>query len=183
MTCRLPQWRRPAGLLALAGLAACGDPRAGQYVGDTVTRTDFEDLAGWGSDVNALTTRHAHSGSQATFVGPDREYGLTYRLPLGRASVHPLKGLDVSAWVYLPSGQADAALTVQVFAPGGGPALYNESLRLLDQVHTYGEWQPVQHQFVLPAGLPLEAELRCYLYRSNSAEPVYLDDLYLKARE
>jgi len=175
-----------AGLLAgLVGLAACGgDPRAGQYVGDNVTTTDFEQLAGWGdADRQALTQQQAHSGRTATFVGPARAYSLAYYLPLGQASVHPLKAVELDAWVYLPSGKASAALAVQVLPPGGGAPLYHEQLPLLDQVHDFGSWQRVHHVFVLPQGLPGEAELRIFLGRATSPEPVYLDDLTVKARE
>jgi hypothetical protein len=174
-----------AGLLA--GLAACGDdPANGRYVGDTVIRTDFEDLAGWGPDPSYLTDVHAHSGRQAIFIAPDREYSLTYHLPLGQASLHRIKALDVSAWVYLPSDKASATLAVQVFRPAGaapGPPLYSGDLLLTSEVHKYGKWQPMQHLFVLPDNLPVEAELRLYLWRGSSTEPVYLDDLYVKARE
>lgn len=187
MTCSLTGWSRPLGLLGLLGLAACGpDPRAGQYVGDRITATDFENLAGWGADVQALSREHAHSGRFATFAGPAREFSLTYRLPLREASVHTIKAVEVDAWVLVPSGQAAASLVVQVFRPPGSPEatpLYNEPLPLLGEVHEYGKWQPVHHVFVLPPGLPPDAELRCYLWRAGSPETVYLDDLTLKARE
>lgn len=178
---------RAAVLLAALGLlASChADPRAGQYVGDDITNTDFEDQAGWGADVNALTRDHAHSGRFATFVGPDREFSLTYQLPLSQASVHPLRAVDLEAWVYLPTATATAALTVQVFRPPGspaGPPLYYEALQLTSQVVPVGKWSPVHHVFVLPAGLPAEASLRIYMWRTSSAA-VYLDDLHAKARE
>jgi hypothetical protein len=179
---------RWVGLLTgLAGLTACsGDPRAGQYVGDIITAIDFEQLAGWGStDLTALTQQQAHSGRMATFVGPGREFSLTYHLPLGQASVHTLKAVEVDAWVYLPSGKADALLAIQVqHAPvDSGAILYDAQLRLLDQVHAFGSWQRVHKVFILPWDLPGDAELRIFLWRSASAEPVYLDDLTVKARE
>lgn len=175
-----------AGLIAsLMGLAACGgDPRAGQYVGDIITATDFEQLAGWGgTDLQALTRQQAHSGRTATFVGPGREFSLTYHLPLGQASVHTIKAVELDAWVYLPSDKANAVLAVQVQQAPGGVALYDEQLRLLDQVHKFGSWQQVHKVFVLPWNLPGDAELRIFLWRSASPEPVYLDDLTVKARE
>lgn len=171
----------------VAGLPGCGSPSDnGKYVGDTAICTDFEDLAGWVADPSGLTDVHAHSGKQALFVSADREFSLTYQLPLGFVSRHHLKALDVSAWVYVPSAQASSALTVQVFAPTGRPAngpLYSAALPLLDQVHKYGKWQQVQKVFVLPNGLPEDAVLRLYLWRGGSPEPVYLDDLLVKAHE
>ncbi len=172
-------------LVGLVGLAACsGDPRAGHYVGDIITATDFEQLAGWGdADRQTLTQQQAHSGRTATFVGPAHAYSLTYHLPLGKASVHPIKALELDAWVYLPSGKANAVLAVQVLPAGGGNPLHDEQLHLLDQVHEFGSWQRVHHVFVLPWGLPGEAELRIFLGQATSPEPVYLDDLTVKARE
>jgi len=182
-----PGARAWLGLALLAGLAGCGgDPRAGTYVGDAIIRTDFEGLAGWGADTDALSRAHAHSGQFATFVGPAREFSLTYRLPLGQASVHPLRAVDLEAWVYAASPRAEAALTVQVFRPPGspaGPPLYSESLHVGSSPAEAGTWRPVHHVFVLPSGLPGEAELRIFLWRDTGAEPVYLDDLYAKARE
>ena len=186
MTCSLSAKTKALLVVAAAlGLAACGDPRAGHYVGDDITNTDFEDLAGWGADVSGLTREHAHSGRYATFVGPDREFSLTYKLPLGLASVHTLRAVDLSAWVYLPTPQAGAALTVQVFRPPGtpGPLLYEEALHLSSSLVEAGKWSPISHVFVLPAGLPAEAELRIYLWRDTDAGPVYLDDLHAQARE
>ena len=185
MTCSLSA-RTKALLAAALGLAACGnDPRAGHYVGDDITSTDFENLAGWGADVSALTREHAHSGRYATFVGPEREFSLTYKLPLGLASVHTLRAVDVAAWVLVPTPQAGAALTVQVLPPPGTPGLplYSEALHLSSPLVEAGKWSPVSHVFVLPAGLPAEAELRIYLWRDTDAGPVYLDDLRVKARE
>lgn len=182
---------RPAWAAILAVLIAClpgcsGAPNTGKYVGDTAIRTDFEDLAGWVADPSGLTNVHAHSGSQALFVSADREFSMTYHLPLGSVSLHHIKALEVSAWVYVPSAQAGSALTIQVFPPTGRPIVglpYSEALPLLDQVHEYGKWQQVQKVFVLPDGLPVDADLRLYLWRGSSKEPVYLDDLYVKARE
>jgi hypothetical protein len=190
---RLPNgffWPHVVLALALASsLAACGsNPDAGQYVGDSITATDFDNLAGWGADPNGLSRDHAHSGRFSTFISPEREYSLTYNLPLRDASVHTIKAVEVDAWVYLPSDQAKASLTVQVVRPvpaGGTTAasLSNEPLHLLDQVHKFGKWQPVHQVFVLPPNLPADSELRIFMWRDASSEPVYLDDLTVKARE
>ncbi|MGI4740319.1 MAG: hypothetical protein ACRYG7_34540 [Janthinobacterium lividum] len=183
------RWGRHArlGVALLAGLAGCGgDPRAGHYIGDDITRTDFEEMAGWGADEGALTRAHAHSGQFATFVGPTREFSLTYQLPLGQASVHTLRAVDLDAWVYAASPRAGAALTVQVFRPPGspaGPPLYSEALHVGSTPADAGTWHPVHHVFVLPSGLPGDAQLRIFLWRDAGSEPVYLDDLHAKARE
>jgi hypothetical protein len=172
------------GFLSLL-MACSSDQAAGHYIGDVIMRTDFEDVAGWGADVSAVTRERAHSGRFAIFVNASREFSLTYRLPLREASVHQIKAVNIEAWVYVPSGQANASLNVQVGSAAGigGSSLYSEQFRLLDQVHEFGKWTKVQHTFVLPPGLAPESELRIFLWRNTSPEPVYLDDLLAKAQE
>ncbi|GAC1594102.1 MAG: hypothetical protein NVS3B25_16570 [Hymenobacter sp.] len=175
--------RAAGGLLLGLVAAACSDSGAGHWVGDYVTANDFEAVRGWNPDAAALTRDHAHSGQYATFVGPGREYSLTYDLPLNEASVHALKGVAVEAWVYLPSPQAAASLEVQVRLPGGGQLGYSGRLTLPDQVKEGARWTRVRQEFALPAGLPGDAHLRIFLWRNTSHEPVYLDDLRVKALE
>lgn len=174
-------------VLGLGLLSAChSDPAQGTYVGDIITRTDFEDLLGWGADPAALSRDRAHSGRYAMFVGPSREYSLTYRLPLRDASVHTIKAVEIDAWVYLPSPKAAVSLNVQLgrAIAGGDPnPIYEEQLALLDQVHEFGKWTQIHRTFVLPENVPGESELRIFLWRQSSPEPVYLDDLQVKARE
>lgn len=180
-----PRWvDRLLMLGALGILASCSsNSDQGQWIGDYVTTNDFESVAGWGSDLSSLTRDHAHSGRYAVQVGPDHEYGLTYDLPLNQASVHQLKGVEVDAWVYLPSSQASGALALQIIDAGSGKAVHAEYLPLAEQVQVYKEWRPVRKRFMLPAGLSNDLHLRIYLWRNNSPETLYLDDLSVKALE
>lgn len=176
--------RRAAIILTLSTMAACSGPDSGNWVGDYVTANDFEAVRGWSPDGAALTRDHAHSGQYAIFISPEREYSLTYDLPLNEASVHPLKGVAVEAWVYLPTTQAAASLEVQVRMPGQENKLgFAGSLKLPEQVQTDAKWTRVRQEFVFPAGLPGDAHLRIFLWRNMSNAPVYLDDLRVKALE
>ena len=173
-------------LLALlaALLGGCRDSDAGHWVGDMVTDNDFEAARGWGADPNGLTREHAHSGQFATFVSPAREFGLTFDVALHEASVHALKGVAVEAWAYLPSPQATASLNVEVRLPGPeGKLAFAGALALPDQVRENARWTRVRQEFALPAGLPADARLRIFLWRGGSQQPVYLDDLRVKALE
>ncbi len=169
----------------LLSLAGCGDSKSGRWVGDYVTRTDFEALRGWGAPAGALTRDHAHSGQYAAFVSPDREYSLTFDLPLHEASVHHIRGLEVEAWVYMGKLPGAATLEVQVRPPGDEdqPLLYSDRLVLTEQVPDAARWTQVRKTFTLPAQLPGEAHLRVFLWRNGSPEPAYLDDLQIKALE
>lgn len=176
--------RRVATMLTLCLVSACSGSDAGTWVGDYVTVNDFEAVRGWSPDAVALTRDHAHSGQYAIFVGPEREYSLTYDLPLNEASVHALKGVAVEAWVYLPTTQAAASLEVQVRMPGQENTLgFAGSLKLPEQVKADAKWTRVRQEFTFPAGLPGNAHLRIFLWRNLSTVPVYLDDLRVKALE
>ncbi len=178
---RLAGWLAALPLLWL--LAGCSDSGAGKWVGDYVTANDFEAVRGWSPDASALTRDHVHSGQYATFISPEREYSLTYDLPLQEASVHALKGVAVEAWVYLPTPQAGASLEVQVQLPGQEKAIYSERLILPEQVTEGAKWTRVRKEFAFPEGLPGDAHLRIFLWRNTSSVPVYLDDLRVKALE
>lgn len=173
-----------AALALLLNACAPADPALGEYVGDEVTHNGFESVRGWGqADTASLTTARARSGRYAVVVDAAREFGLTYNAALREASVHPLRAVDVEAWVYLPSARADAALSLQVWPAGASAPTHNNQLRLLDQVTQFNRWVRVRHLFKLPTGLGADDRLRLFLWRSASPEPVFLDDIRVKARE
>ncbi len=178
------RWANQLAQLSLIVLAACSSD-SGKWVGDYVTTNDFESVLGWGADTNTLTKEHAHSGRFAVRTDADHEYGLTFDLPLKQASEHGLKGVTMEAWVYLPSAQANAALVLQIIDPATNElrVVHSEQVDLLAQVKSYKEWTEVQHTFRLPPGLSPDYHLRLFLWRSSSPEPVYLDDLQVKALE
>jgi hypothetical protein len=183
----LRSWRATGlALLGSVALGACSsDPGRGEWVGDYITTNNFESVLGWGAQAPTLSKEHAHSGRFAVRVDANNEYGQTFDVSLAEASVHPLKGVRLDAWVYLPSTQATGALVLQILdtANNGMRVVHSEQLDLAKQVRAAKEWTPVQHDFVLPAALAPGYRLRVYLWRSNSPEPVYLDDISLKALE
>lgn len=175
------------GLLLGAAAACSSNPADGKWIGDEVTHNDFESVAGWGgADRSTLTRDHAHSGRYAVLVDAGHANGLMFDLPLYEANVHSLAAVEVDAWVYLPGDNADARLRVELLAgegPEPRPTLHQEELPLLPQVKEFKKWTPVHHIFPLPQGLPGSTRLRLFLQRGSSPEPVYLDDIRVKARE
>jgi len=185
---RRPSWAVAVGWLLLAGSAACSpaNPADGAWIGDEVTHNDFESVAGWGgADRSTLTRDHAHSGRYAVLVDANHETGLTFDLPLYEASVHTLAAVEVDAWVYLPSNHADASLQVETVVEGPEPhaVLHNEQFPLLPAVSEFKKWMPVHHLFHLPSSPPNGTHVRLFLKRGSTTEPVYLDDIRVKARE
>ena len=147
-----------------------------------VTSNDFEAMRGWIVDSRSLSRDHAHSGQFSTYVSAEREYGLTFDVPLHEASVHQLKGVAVEAWVYLTSPQSAASLDVQVSLPDGKLG-FADRINLVDKVKEGARWTRIRQEFALPPNLPADARLRIFLWRNSSQQPVYLDDLRVKALE
>ena len=183
------RWRGCAGVAGLALLAACtAHDEAGSWIGDIVTANDYEAVAGWVPGATSLTRDHAHSGRYAYHVDAAHEWGVTFQTPLGQASVHTLRGLEIDAWAYAQNvqGDATASLQVEVWAHGPGQdpqPLYREGLALTPQLPDSCKWTRVNGRFFLPANLPFDASLRIFLWRNSSTKPVYLDDIRVKALE
>ena len=171
--------------LALS-LGACSSSESSDAVaGDYFTRNDFESLVGWLPDATALTKEHAHSGSYATLVNQDREFGLTYNAKLGDVSPHKLRGIEIEAWFYLSDDQAgEAQLGVQVVDPQQDNKLvFSDGIKLAEQVKEYKVWTKVSKQIMLPDNINYDQNLKVFLWRGNATSPVYMDDLTIKALE
>lgn len=168
----------PAGLLAGCSSNSGAAPATG-----LLAATDFENLDGWLADSPALATLtrdQAHSGRYSTVVSPGHDFSLGYNNALSRlAPVWPAR-LRVSAWVLLPSERAAAKLVTEVKGPGAnGPGLLWEGLDLLKAVKVANQWQHVEQLITLPPTAKANSRLLVYLWRADTKEPVYLDDLQI----
>ena len=178
--------RGSSGVVLLASVACSSNPADGQWIGDEVTNNDFESVPGWGwADRTTITRDHAHSGRYAVVVDQHHATGIMFDLPVYEATVQTLAAVEVDAWVYLPNDKADAVLRMELLADGADAQhpLYGEELALLSQVSKFKTWSPVHQIFHLPAGTPGNTHLRLFLKRGTSTEPVYLDDIRVRARE
>ncbi|MBF9223736.1 hypothetical protein [Hymenobacter ruricola] len=182
-------WRVGAATAGLALLAACSShDDAGDWIGDVVTANDYEAVMGWVPGATSITRDHAHSGRYADRVDAAHEWGVTFQAPLGQASVHALRGLDIEAWAYAKEVQpaATASLQVEVWAhgPGQDPApLFSGSMPLAAQLQDSCVWTKVNSRFTLPPSMPYDANLRIFLWRSTAKKAAYLDDIRVKALE
>lgn len=175
------------GLLAAAlCLAGCSPKAPGEGpAAGTLASNGFENVDGWLADSPALTTLNrdkAHSGMYSTMVGPGHDYSLGYSNALSRLSPDWPAKLKIGVWVFVPSDQAAAKLVTEVKAPtNDGPGLLWDGLDVSKTVKVYNKWQYVEKTLVMPAGAKPTNRLLVYLWRADSRQPVYLDDLTISA--
>lgn len=147
---------------------------------NTLVSNDFETLAGWLPDVPksaTLTREKAHSGHYSLKVDAAHEYSLGFSAVLGQLHETRINKIKVSAWVFLPAADAQAALVTAVTDPAAPdkPLLW-ESLDL-SLGKKVGKWAQVSKVITLPATTAPTNALGLYLWRTSGNQPVYLDDL------
>ena len=162
-------------------MAGCSQKPAAPTNSDVLAANDFENLDGWLADSPALATltkTRAHSGAYSTQVGPGYDFGLGYSNPLSRlASEWPGK-IKVSAWVFVPSNQEAGKLVTELkTGDANSKGLLWEGLDLAKAVKSYNQWQYVEKVVALPEAAKPSSRLLVYLWRAESKQPVYLDDL------
>lgn len=173
-------------LLAGTGLLLVSCSKDEEKVkGTLVTSNDFESVLGWGgtSDIS-VNTEKAHSGKYSIKIGPQNEYAYTYSQTLGQMSPTKMKTLTLSAWVWVPNAQAASSLVVSInHSPMVGTSVYYDGLDLRKDVTKYKSWQHVSKTFTLPDSVQSTNLLKCYLWRANTNESVYADDITLSVGE
>ncbi|WP_165822195.1 carbohydrate binding domain-containing protein [Hymenobacter edaphi] len=165
-----------AALVAL--LAACSSDKSADSA-DQIMSTGFEDLEGWVPPSPSLTKEKAHSGKYAIKVDPTIEYSMTYINVMGKVMPSKPNKLHLTAWVMGASKEADAVLTVQMLNPKDGTSLMNEQMHVKEKIKKPGEWEKVEMEFAVPEKATFTDEMRVYLWRVGSGEPVYMDDIEL----
>lgn len=172
-----------ATLLVTLFLIGCTRDASQDATKKPLAFNDFENVDGWLADSPALATLSrdkAHSGIYSTAVSPGHEFSLGYNNALSRLAPDWPAKLTVSAWVLLPDDQAAAQLVTEVKqANSQAPGLLWQSIDLVNTVKVYGKWQHVEQAVAMPAGAKPGSRLLVYLWRANSKQPVYLDDLQI----
>ncbi|MDQ2794058.1 MAG: hypothetical protein M3Y12_08625 [Bacteroidota bacterium] len=170
-----------AFLLVALGASSCSQKPAEPTGSDVLATNDFENLDGWLADSPALVTltkSRAHSGVYSTQAGPGYDFSLGYNNQLSRLAPEWPGKLKVSAWVLLPNDQAAAKLVMEVKSGATTSAgLLWEGLDLTKAVKSYNKWQYVEQTITLPETAKPTSRLLVYLWRADSKQPVYLDDL------
>ena len=171
--------------LALA-LGSCGGSEATKPA-NLLASNDFESLDGWtGGEVSpSLTREQAHSGVYSVKVDPKVEYSLGYANPLGRLSNSRIAKLKLHGWLFLPSAQAGAQLITQLQNPNDPKSLVYDGLELLNEgkAKGYNKWIEFERVVPIPAAATYNTQLKIYLWKAASTQPVYLDDLQLERQD
>ena len=173
----------PAAALLLA-LAGCAD-NAAKAPANQITFNDFEAVEGWsaGEPVPSLTKERAHSGTYALRVGNGVDFRLGYRNVLGKISTARLHKLTIQAWVFVPGPQAECVLVTQVLGNEQNKNVFWDGLKIKEATKTVGKWVLIEKEITLPPTATPETQLLVYLWRSNSPQPTYLDDLRISRVE
>ncbi|HEX8657841.1 MAG TPA: hypothetical protein VF690_09920 [Hymenobacter sp.] len=170
-----------AALLAALLLTDCSNKSSEAPSTGPLAHNDFENLDGWLADSPALATLtrdKAHSGVYSTMVSAGHDYGIGYNNTLSRLSPEWPAKLRVGAWVLVPNEQAAAMLVTEIKRPtDNGPGLLWKGLDLAANSKGYTKWQYVEQVITLPTTAKPTDRLLVYVWRANSKDPVYLDDL------
>ncbi|UOG74690.1 hypothetical protein MTX78_21550 [Hymenobacter tibetensis] len=166
--------------LSIIVLAGCGSQDKVDQ--NTLMASDFESIQGWLPDLQnpTLTRDKAHSGKYSIKIDPTYEYSLTYRANLGQLSSARVKKMKISAWVFVPNAQAQAALVTTIDgAEANGQPLLWEAANMSESVRgQFNKWVEITKEIVVPAEATYTSRISIYLWRSGSVSaPVYLDDL------
>jgi hypothetical protein len=112
-------------------------------------------------------------------VGPGQEYSLGYSNELSKLSPDWPARLTISAWVLLPNKQAAAKLVAEIQEPNSRrQSLLWEGVDLSEVVATYNIWKYIIYYTINALAIARPTSLlKVYLWRANSNQSVYLDDL------
>lgn len=171
----------PAAAIAALLLTSCTSGASEAPATGLLAANGFENLDGWLAESPALATLNkdqAHSGKYSTMAAPGNDYSLGYNNALSKLSPDWPAVLTVSAWVLVPNDQATAKLVTEVTGGGAkGASLLWQGLDLTKAVKVFNKWQYVEQTITMPATAKPNSRLKVYLWRAESKDPVYLDDL------
>lgn len=172
------------GLLALA-VVSCG--RSSGKAANVLTENNFEQLDGWmnGSTSTSLTQEKAHSGTYSVKVNPGIDYSLGYNSTLGKLSSARLNKVKLHGWVFVPNDKATAVLVTEVKNPGQDKSALWEGISMKERggVDGFNKWIEVERDLTLPQSTTYNSQILVYLWRGDSSQPVYLDDVQLLKAE
>lgn len=168
----------------VAALFGCAD-EAAKTPANRITFNDFEAVEGWNAEASlpSLTKERAHSGTFAVRVGNGVDFSLGYRNALGKIGRERPRKIKVQAWVYVPSAQANCLLVAQIHSQEQNKDLFWDGIKLTETTKALNKWVLVEKEMTLPATVPADSQLLVYLWRNDSPQPTYIDDLSISSAD
>jgi hypothetical protein len=172
--------------LLAVGFSACSSSSSVKSA-DVLASNDFEQLDGWlGSAATpSLNRERAHSGEYSVKVDHNIDYSLGYKNQLGLLSPTRLHKIKIHCWVFLTNSKTAVALVTDIRNPDSAKSIVHDSYELakVTKPKGYHQWVEVEHTIDLPKTVTYNSQLVVYMWRANSPEPAYLDDLQILKAE
>ena len=138
-----------------------------------VVKHDMESELGWGNE-DQRTTDVSYAGDYGCVMGPEQQYGLTFRQPVSELSLSP-DVIRVGAWVKSDSRSTGVAFICAV-EDSTGASYYWKSRALRPQFSWTNQWSWVEAVF--KCGYPKDSSDKIVIYPMKSdGATVYFDDL------
>ncbi|UOQ54280.1 hypothetical protein [Hymenobacter cellulosivorans] len=145
--------------------------------GKTLVNNSFDEFQGWiDNSGGSLSNKAAHSGRYSLTIGGGREYGLTFKSPLGQLIAAKPRKLAIEGWVRTEEPNSPAQLVVEVTRPGTDEKVFWKGVSL-GEGSKPGQWTEIKKELALPDNVASDQVLGVYLWGNSAAKPVYLDDL------
>jgi hypothetical protein len=134
---------------------------------------DMESELGWGNE-DQRTTDVYHAGNYGCAMGPEQQYGITFRKPVSELSLPP-DVVRVGAWVKSNSRSTGVTFICSI-EDSTGASYFWKSRVLRPQFSWTGQWAWVEAVF--KCGFPRDATDKFTIYPMKSDDAtVYFDDL------
>lgn len=173
---------RASSLLLLLTLVGCGGS-SNSRPENLLTSNDYDQLTGWVPDtaITYLTKEKAHSGLYSACVNGSIEYASGFTGVLGKLSTSRLTKIRIKAWVWLPSKDAKATLVTQLTDPATNKLTFYDGLNLVEAAGgKFNKWTEIEKTLTIPSTASYNSVLQFYLWRAQSNQPVYLDDVQIE---
>ena len=179
----MPKYLPTVALLTAFALTNCQPQASSAPPAGPLAANDFENLDGWLPDSPtgvALSRDQAHSGKFSTKVDGAHEYSLGYNNTLSTLAPEWPGKLTVSAWVLLLDEQNAPKLVTEVKSAGNNsPGQLWAGLDLGQTAKVKNKWYHVEQTITLPETAKPTSRLLVYMWRADSKQPAYLDDVQI----
>lgn len=138
---------------------------------------NFDELKNWNTSNNAMTDKVSRSGKYSIFVGPEREYSLTYESNMNDLLAKGYTKVTANIWIKNLEPLMESQWVASVNSHTGANFVW-KSTPFKSSIETDSEgWQRVEVKLNLPP-LAKDGFLKIYGW-SPSKEEVVLDDFEL----